>query len=210
MAWSRRLGAAWQAGLARPLPELFPDPFAPKPDGLRAAAVLVAITARPAPGVLLICRPQTMRAHAGEVALPGGVLDAGEDAVAAALREAQEELGLARGDVTLIGTGDVLATGSGYAITPVLALVPPDVELTPNPDEVAQWFEAPLDHVFDKANHTIGSIERDSPEHGRILRQYVEIMWQGHRIWGATGAILATIAARLDWPELFGQDGTLA
>ena len=120
---------------------------------LRPAAVLAAITARERPGFLLIHRPSNMRAHPGQVAFPGGKIDPGEDAVEAALREANEELGIDPADVTVIGASDTYRTGSGYAITPVIAVIPPDLALQPNPAEVAQWFEAPVDFVFDAANH---------------------------------------------------------
>jgi 8-oxo-dGTP pyrophosphatase MutT (NUDIX family) len=109
----------------------------------KPAAVLIAVTERANPGVLLIHRPGTMRAHAGQVALPGGRLDPGENEIDAAVREANEELGIDPHHVDIIGPLDTFLTGSGYAVTPVLALIPPDLPLVPNPDEVAEWFEAP-------------------------------------------------------------------
>src|SRR5512139_975724 len=98
---------------------------------LRPAAVLAAVTERERPGFLLIHRPSNMRSHPGQVAFPGGKIDPGETAVEAALREAYEELGIHARDVTVIGTSDLYRTGTGYAITPVLAVVPPDLELSP-------------------------------------------------------------------------------
>jgi 8-oxo-dGTP pyrophosphatase MutT (NUDIX family) len=164
------------------------------PPEIRPAAVLIAVTDRPEPGLLLIHRPDSMRAHPGQVAFPGGKLDPGEDAVQAALREAHEELAITPSDVRIIGTSDRFITGTGYDVTPVLGLVPADLPLTPNPAEVASWFEAPLGFVLDPANHA----HKEREWFGR-MRPYIEIDWQGHLIWGITAAILANLARRLAW-----------
>lgn len=164
---------------------------------LRPAAVLAAITERhDRPGFLLIHRPSNMRSHPGQVAFPGGKIDPGETPVEAALREAWEELGIHEHDVTVIGSSDVYRTGSGYAITPVVAVVPPDIELNPSPTEVAQWFEAPVDFVFDSANHVVHSGFWEGRE-----RRYIEIMWQQHRIWGVTAGIISNLAKRIAWND---------
>ncbi|MCL6249557.1 CoA pyrophosphatase [Altererythrobacter sp. KTW20L] len=166
------------------------------PETLKPAAVLIAITERAEPGVLLTHRRADLRQHAGQVAFPGGKLDPGEHAVGAALREAYEELAIDPAQVRVIGTSDTFITGTGYDITPVLAMVPPDLPLVCNPDEVSAWFEAPLSFVLDTANHA----DRETMFEGR-MRPYIEIMWQEHRIWGVTAAIIANLARRLDWLE---------
>ncbi len=167
------------------------------PPTVRPAAVLIAVTDRPEPGVLLTHRPETMRAHPGQIAFPGGKLDPGEDAVAAALREAHEELGIEAADVRVIGASDRFVTGSGFDVTPVLGLVPSDLPIRPDPREVSGWFEAPLRFILDEANHR----QKIGEFRGRE-RPYLEIDWQGHRIWGVTAAIIHNLSRRLAWQEL--------
>ena len=117
-----------------------------------AAAVLVAVTDRTEPGVILTVRREHLRTHAGQVAFPGGRLDAGEDAVTAALREAHEEILLNPREVDVVGTIEPYRTVTGYSVAPVVGVVPPDLPLSPHESEVADWFEAPLGHVLDPAN----------------------------------------------------------
>ena len=191
-----RLARTLAEGHAREV-ELLADAMAP-PDELRPAAVLVAVTERADPGVLLTHRPETMRAHAGQAAFPGGKIDPGEDAVEAALREAHEELGIDPRDVRVIGTSDPFRTRTGYHITPVLAVVPPDLPIVHNPHEVAAWFEPPLAYVLDPANRTPRTVEWEGAR-----RTYFEIVWQGHRIWGVTAAIIGNLSQRLPSAELF-------
>jgi 8-oxo-dGTP pyrophosphatase MutT (NUDIX family) len=167
------------------------------PPEVRPAAVLIAVTERAEPGILLTHRPETMRAHPGQVAFPGGKIDPGEDAVEAALREAYEELGIEPGDVRVIGASDRFVTGSGFDVTPVLALVPPDLPIRPDPREVSGWFEAPLRFVLDEANH----VQKIGEFRGRE-RPYLEIDWQGHRIWGVTASLIHNLSRRLAWREL--------
>jgi len=156
------------------------------------AAVLVAITDRPEPGLILTVRREHMRKHAGQVAFPGGRIDEGETAVHAALREAQEELALDPGQVQILGEADQYRTVTGYGVTPVIGLVPPDLLFVPNPEEVADWFEAPLDFVLEPINQ-----HRMSAEYQGRTRHYYQIDWQGRRIWGATAAMLVNLTKRI-------------
>lgn len=165
--------------------------FSPLKDP-RPAAVLIAVTERRDPGVLLIHRPEGMRSHPGQVAFPGGKIDPGEDPITAALREANEEIGLIPSNIRIIGATDEYRTGSGFRITPVLAVIPPDHPIIPNPAEVDEWFEAPLRFLLDPAN----SITKRGEFKG-MEREYLELMWQKHRIWGVTAAIIANLASRI-------------
>jgi 8-oxo-dGTP pyrophosphatase MutT (NUDIX family) len=158
------------------------------------AAVLIAITDRPTPGVILTVRREHMRTHAGQIAFPGGRIDAGEDAVAAALREAHEELVLDPKSVDLIGTIEPYRTVTGYVVSPVIGVVPPDLSLEPHEHEVADWFEAPLAFLLDPTNQ-----QRRSALFEGLTRHYYEIDWNGRRIWGATAAMIVNLSRRLQW-----------
>jgi 8-oxo-dGTP pyrophosphatase MutT (NUDIX family) len=173
--------------LASDLPELRAQASSP-------AAVLIAITDRPEPGVILTVRRDTMRTHAGQVAFPGGRIDPGEDAVAAALREAHEELGLEPAAAEVVEPIEPYRTVTGFVVTPVIAVVAPDLPLSPHEDEVADWFEAPLGFLLDPANQ-----RRQSALFQGRERHYYEIMWNERRIWGATAAIIVNLTRRLQW-----------
>ena len=160
-----------------------------------AAAVLIAITERTEPGLILTQRPDTMRRHAGQVAFPGGRVDPGDaDAVAAALREADEEVALPVSAVDVIATLASYRTVTGFDIVPVVGVIPPDLPLVPHDREVAAVFEVPLGFVLDAANHAECSVVM-----GGTTRAYIEMMWGERRIWGATAAMLVNLAARLQW-----------
>lgn len=158
------------------------------------AAVLIAVTDRPEPGVILTVRREDLRTHAGQVAFPGGRVDPGEDSIAAALRESHEELGLNPGAVAVIGALDPYRTVTNFLVTPVIGVIPPDLPLSPHEYEVADWFEAPLRFVLDPANQQ----QRTALFRGRD-RAYYEIEWKGRKIWGATAAMIVNLAARLQW-----------
>ena len=156
------------------------------------AAVLVAVTDRPSPGLLLTVRREHLRTHAGQVAFPGGRIDSGEDAVAAALREAEEEIALDPAEVQVLGAADPYRTVTNFLVTPVIGLVPPDLPLHGNEHEVADWFEAPLDFLVDPANQ-----QRRSAVYQGRERHYYEIEWNGRRIWGATAAMIVNLSRRM-------------
>jgi len=158
------------------------------------AAVLIAVTDRSDPGVILTVRRGHLRTHAGQVAFPGGRIDEGEDAVAAALREAHEEVLLPPREIEVVGTIEPYRTVTGYVVTPVLGVAPPDLPLEPHEHEVADLFEAPLDFVLDPANQ-----RRQSALFAGQERHYYEIVWNDRRIWGATAAMLVNLSRRLRW-----------
>jgi 8-oxo-dGTP pyrophosphatase MutT (NUDIX family) len=158
------------------------------------AAVLIAITDRPDPGVILTVRHADLRTHGGQVAFPGGRIDPGEDAGDAALREAWEELGLEPDQVERIATLDPYLTVTGYAVTPVVAVVPPDFELSPHEPEVADWFEVPLGFVLDPDHQIHESVLFEGRQ-----RHYYRIDWNGRNIWGATAAMLVNLSRTLQW-----------
>ena len=178
---------AVQSPLAGDLPELRAGATIP-------AAVLIAITDREEPGLLLTVRREHLRTHAGQIAFPGGRVDPGEDPVAAALREANEEIGLDKAAVELVGTIEEYRTVTGYAITPVVAVVPSEVAIEVHEHEVADWFEAPLLHLIDPANQKLETAVFAGRE-----RRYWQIEWNDRRIWGATAAMLVNLSRRLQW-----------
>jgi 8-oxo-dGTP pyrophosphatase MutT (NUDIX family) len=162
--------------------------------GITPAAVLVPVVDRPEPTVILTLRPETMRKHPGQVSFPGGRIDPGDDGpVAAALREAEEEIGLPPHQVEVIGLADVYRTVTGFEVTPVVGIVPPDLPLVPHPGEVAALFEAPLHYLLDPAHQQ----ERSAIWRGRE-RHYYEIDYEGRRIWGATAAMIVNLSRRLE------------
>ncbi|HEX8261818.1 MAG TPA: CoA pyrophosphatase [Allosphingosinicella sp.] len=161
---------------------------------LMPAAVLVAVVDRPAPTVILTRRPETMRRHPGQISFPGGRIDPGDDGpVAAALREAEEEIGLPRDAVEVVAMADPYRTITGFQVTPVVGVVPPGLPLEPQPGEVAAMFEAPLDYLLDPRHQIVRTVEWGGRE-----RRYYEIEWEGRRIWGATAAMIVNLSRRLE------------
>ncbi|WP_299191687.1 CoA pyrophosphatase [uncultured Erythrobacter sp.] len=191
------LSAAFEAGHRREVTDLLDDGHFARTEQATPAAVLIAVTDRPEPGVILTQRPRDMRDHPGQVAFPGGKIDAGEDATAAALREAEEELSLPREAVRVIGTSDLYRTGTGFAVTPVLGVVPPDLDLIPSPSEVEAWFEVPLALLLDSESWTSNEVFWRG-----AMRRYLEMDYEGFRIWGVTAAIIANLAKRMPLTEL--------
>ena len=192
-----RLADLFERGHSVPVDGLLSDERFAQASRTADAAVLIAVTERPDPGVILTRRPNTMRDHPGQVAFPGGKLDPGEDAVQAALREAHEELAIDPAHVRVIGTTDRYQTGTGFDVTPVLGLVPPDLPIIPNPGEVESWFEAPLRVLLEREHWSEHEVYWQGAH-----RRYLQLDWQGFRIWGVTAAIIANLARRLEIREL--------
>ena len=191
-----RLTQLFEQGHARDVGELMSDSRFADLDRTADAAVLIAVTERPDPTVILTQRPRTMRDHPGQVAFPGGKVEDGENAVDAALREAWEELAIEPENVRLIGTTDRYQTGTGFDITPVLATVPRDLSIRPDPREVESWFECPLKKLMDASQWN-----RDSVFWKGATREYLEMNHDGYRIWGVTAAICWNLSRRIAWLE---------
>ncbi len=159
------------------------------------AAVLVPLVDRPEGlMVLLTERASQLSKHAAQIAFPGGRLDATDaDVASAALREAHEEIGLDRDRVQVFGYLPDHVVITGYRVTPVLSLVTPPFTLTLNPAEVANVFEMPLRHVFDRANHK-ARLRRVGDEDVLLY----DIPWQGQNVWGATAGMLLTLVRMVE------------
>jgi 8-oxo-dGTP pyrophosphatase MutT (NUDIX family) len=163
------------------------------PGALTPAAVLVPIVAHPAPSVLLTLRGRHLKAHAGQVSFPGGRIEPTDPGpVAAALREAEEEIGLAPETVAVVGMLGDHVTGTGFRVTPVVALVSPPLSLRPDPSEVDEVFELPLREVLDPAAFSW----REEVLLGRA-RRFRVVRHDRHLIWGATAAMLVSLREAL-------------
>lgn len=154
---------------------------------MKPAAVLVPIIRRPqGHTVLLTKRAAHLRNHQGQISFPGGRRDAGDDSfAAAALREAQEEVGLPPAVVQVLGYLDDYPTFTGYRITPVVGYIEADFVAAPEPGEVAEAFELPLDWITGEDR-----FQRRSMSRGGFEIEFYELLFQGHSIWGATAGIL--------------------
>jgi 8-oxo-dGTP pyrophosphatase MutT (NUDIX family) len=168
----------------------------------RPAAVLVPIVMREAgPAVLLTERAAHLRTHSGQIAFPGGKMDpADATPLAAALREAEEEIGLDRREVEPLGYLDPYLSSSNFFVVPTVALVLPRLRLRLNPDEVADVFEVPLAFLMDEVNHELHCREWNGG-----IRQYYAMPFGARYIWGVTAGILRNMYERL-----YAQDGETA
>lgn len=161
-----------------------------------SAAVLVGLIERPEGlSVLLTRRSDNLRSHTGQVALPGGRCDPGEALWQTALREAEEEVGLAPRFVSLVGLSTPYQTGTGYLVTPVVGFIRDGFSLNPNPHEVADVFETPFGFLMDPANHEERVYEGPNGERGR----YYAMIHGERMIWGATAGMLRAL-----WERLYG------
>jgi 8-oxo-dGTP pyrophosphatase MutT (NUDIX family) len=167
----------------------------PPSAALRPAAVLVPLIEHEGGwSVLLTQRTAHLSAHAGQISFPGGRIEAADtDAVAAALRETEEEVGLARDHVSVIGRLDTYVTGTGFEITPIVGVIAPPYQLTIDPYEVAEAFEVPLSYVLDPRNHN--RTERESAGRTRV---FFVLPYEGRNIWGATAGMLVNLAEVLN------------
>jgi len=168
------------------------------PSSWKMAAVLVPVVARvPEVTVLLTLRTSHLNAHSGQIAFPGGKIEEGDATpIEAAMREAEEEVGIPRSAVTPLSLLDLHNTGTGFRIIPVLALVDPAIEPVPHPGEVAEIFEVPLSFLMEKENHK----EQLRDWRGLNVRFYA-MEYEQRYIWGATAAILRNLYERLYAPE---------
>ncbi|WP_342105944.1 CoA pyrophosphatase [Methylobacterium sp. SI9] len=160
----------------------------------RRAAVLVPVVFRPeGPSLILTQRAANLRDHSGQVALPGGKIDPSDPSpAAAALREAEEEIGLAPASVRLVGYLDPYLSGTGFLVTPVIGLVAPEATLQPNPAEVADLFEVPLPVLMDRERYRL----RSRAWQGRT-RYFYALTFGERLIWGVTAGILNNLRERL-------------
>jgi 8-oxo-dGTP pyrophosphatase MutT (NUDIX family) len=159
----------------------------------RPASVLVGVIDRSEPTVLLTQRTAELTSHAGQVSFPGGKIDPNDESpVAAALREAKEEVGLAPILVEPIGYLDLYLTFSGFRILPTVARVKPDFALSLNPGEVTEAFEVPLGFLMNTANH-----QRKTRDWKGIEREYYAMPFENHYIWGITAGILRNLYERV-------------
>jgi 8-oxo-dGTP pyrophosphatase MutT (NUDIX family) len=174
--------------------DLNPDVVLPEGRKLRPAGVLVPVIAGAAGAeVLLTKRSSRLKHHPGQIAFPGGKQDEGDaDVIAAALREAEEEVGLPRGHVEVLGTLPTHETVTGFLVTPVIGWIDRDFDVQPEPGEVAEVFRVPLTHVTDVALFTI-----QSRRWRGTRRHYYTVPFGPYYIWGATARILRGLAHRM-------------
>jgi 8-oxo-dGTP pyrophosphatase MutT (NUDIX family) len=170
------------------------NPGMAKPNSLTPAAVLVPLVDHSdGMTVLLTQRTDHLYDHAGQISVPGGRVEPHDaDSEAAALRETEEEVGLTRDRVEIVGQLDTYVTRTGYEVTPVVGIVNPPFSVQADPFEVAEVFEVPLSFVIDPANH-----ERGQRMHEGVPRQFYVLPYENRFIWGATAGMLVNLSELL-------------
>jgi len=167
-----------------------------KRKGQRRAAVLMPLVRRSDWQVLLTQRPQTMSSHAGQIAFPGGKVEAGETARAAALRETHEEVGIDPSAVTLLGRLPSFNAVSDFRVTPFVGIIDPDAPVIPCPHEVESAFEVPFSFLMDSENHIARDVFFDGREHRLYDMPYEEPNGTHRNIWGMTAMIMFRLYQR--------------
>jgi 8-oxo-dGTP pyrophosphatase MutT (NUDIX family) len=172
--------------------QMIPEGIVPK-----AAAVLLGVFEKQGPSVLLTQRHSKLSKHAGQIAFPGGRIDAGETPLQAALRESEEEIGLERRFVEPLGYLDGYLTVTGYFIVPVVARISPGFTFTPQVDEVDDIFDVPLAYLLDSRNR-----ETQSREWKGMTRYYYVYPYENRYIWGATAGMIKNLSDRFQHAEV--------
>jgi 8-oxo-dGTP pyrophosphatase MutT (NUDIX family) len=167
--------------------------FMPQDAQAMRAAVLLPLIPGPDPALLLTRRTEHLARHSGQVSFPGGRSEPADlSPIQTALRETMEETGIAPGFVTVAGYLDRYLTGTGFDIQPVVGVLADGFALAPDAGEVAEIFQVPLAFLFDSANR-----RRESVVWQGRRRSFYAYSWQGHEIWGATAAIIVSLAERI-------------
>lgn len=178
---------AWQVDGLNELPWDASQPLVP-------SAVLIPLVMRDQLQVLLTERSANLSKHSGQIAFAGGRMDASDaDAIACALREAQEEIGLQAHALEILGTLPTYVTGTAFAITPVVALLQPDYRLLLNPQEVQSAFEIPLAHLMNPANHFLQEWRMADSQRRWFAMPSTDHAGQNRYVWGASAGILRNL-----------------